>query len=142
MRTKLFLSIVVIAFVYACGNGNSGAETKDVQKDTVKTDYLLSRTADSVIQNGEYIKYYKNGVIQMRGVMKDGQREGVWKSWYENGSPWSETTFVNGKKTGKTITWYDIDKKRYEGYYTEDKETGHWTFWDLSGKVQQEKDYK
>ncbi len=142
MKTNLLFTLILAIALFACTTSPSGSENKSVQHDTIKSDYALSRTADTLIQNGEYIKYYKNGVIEMQGMMKDGNREGAWKSWHENGSPWSETTFLNGKKNGKTTTWYDNEKKRYEGFYTNDKESGHWTFWDETGKVQQEQDYK
>ena len=31
----------------------------------------------------------------MQGMMKDGKREGLWKSFYENGNQWSESFYVN-----------------------------------------------
>lgn len=128
----LFLVLIVITII-SCNNNQK--EVQAVQHDTIKTNKLIPvGTADSVIKNGEYIKYYRNGVIEMRGIMKDGKRDGVWKSWYENGSPWSETTFSEGKKSGKTITWYKNGQKRYEGGYKYDNESGTWIYWDEDGK--------
>jgi antitoxin component YwqK of YwqJK toxin-antitoxin module len=77
----------------------------------------------------------------MRGMMKDGKREGVWKSFYETGSPWSETTFKNGKKNGKTTTWYENEKKRYDGFYIDDIESGKWVYWSEKGELVTEKNY-
>lgn len=96
---------------------------------------------DTIIQNGEYIKHYANGVIKMRGMMKNGKRDGLWKSWYDNGLPWSETTFADGKKTGRTTTWYENNQKRYDGFYTNDVESGKWIFWNEKGEVVQQMDY-
>ena len=73
--------------------------------------------------------------------MKDGKRDGLWKSFYDKGLPWSETTFVDGKKNGKTTTWYSNEQKRYEGFYTNDKESGVWTFWNEKGEVINKKNY-
>ncbi len=125
----LFTTIVLLS----CNQGSVSIENKSIQRDTLTSDFIFSKSSDSVIQNGEYIKYYKNGVMEMWGMMKNGKRHGVWKSWYEDGSPWSETAFADGKKNGKTTTWYDNEKKRYEGFYTNDEESGNWTFWDETG---------
>lgn len=134
----LFLSIGL----FSCKNNNSQTVNNVVQRDTLKTnDVFPAAKTDSVINNGEYIQYYKNGVTKMRGIMKDGKREGLWKSFYENGSPWSETTFKEGKKDGKTTTWYENEKKRYEGFYTKDVESGKWIYWDEKGKLVTEKNY-
>lgn len=108
--------------------------------DTTNSLFSFSVTKDTV-QNGEEVKQYKSGKIQMRGMRKDGARTGLWKSWYEDGTAWSETTFENGKKNGRTTTWYENGKKRYEGFYTNDQESGKWTFWDEKGNLIQTKDF-
>jgi hypothetical protein len=138
-----FVTLFILLFaVFSCSHEPAAVADKNVQRDTLQSDFIFSTKNDSVIDNGEYIKYYKNGVMEMRGMMKNGKRDGVWKSWYESGLPWSETTFKEGVKNGKTITWYENETKRYEGFYTNDKESGKWLFWDESGKQQYSKDYK
>lgn len=114
---------------------------KEKQHDTIQKEFVFTGKKDTLIQDGESIKYYKSGRVEMRGMMKNGKRYGVWKSYYEDGSPWSETTFLDGKKSGKTTAWFNNQKKRYEGFYTNDAESGHWTFWDENGKMQNSKNY-
>ena len=134
MKLRTVFLIPCIIAIAACNNSSKNSNGV-VQHDTIKANKIVSAgTADEIIENGEYIKHYKNGVIEMRGIMKDGKRDGVWKTWYESGLPWSETEFKDGKKTGKTTTWYDNGKKRYEGFYADDKETGKWVYWDETGK--------
>ncbi len=120
---------------------SEAVEKKMVKQDTVQKDFLFIEKKETEIQNGEYIKYFQNGRIEMQGILKEGKRDGLWKSYYEDGSPWSETTFTDGKKNGKTTTWYDNKKKRYDGYYTNDIESGKWTFWDETGKIQRTQNY-
>jgi antitoxin component YwqK of YwqJK toxin-antitoxin module len=129
--------------LFSCKENNSQtAEKESVQRDTLRTNKLFPETKkDSLIQNGEYIQYYKNGVTKIRGMMKDGKRDGLWKSFYENGSPWSETTFKDGLKEGKTTTWYENEKKRYEGYYKMDAESGKWLYWNEKGELVTEVDH-
>lgn len=141
MKTRFLTTLLILTGLLSCMESSETAENKNIQRDTIQTDFIFTETKDSVIQNGEYIKYYKNGVIEMRGMMADGKREGVWKSWYEDGSPWSETTFKEGKKNGKTTTWYGNDNKRYEGFYANDIEAGRWTFWAENGKIQSTQNY-
>jgi antitoxin component YwqK of YwqJK toxin-antitoxin module len=140
MRPQLFLVIIVMS----CLSCNSGSIEKKqpVKKEAkeIQTDFTFGNKKDSVV-TGEQIHYHKNGVIEMRGMMKDNKREGLWKSWYENGLPWSETTFKEGKKNGKTTTWYDNGNKRYEGFFTNDRESGRWTFWKEDGSILDYKNY-
>jgi antitoxin component YwqK of YwqJK toxin-antitoxin module len=134
----LFLSLCI----FSCKNNSGQSADTVIQRDTLKSgnSFPVSKP-DSIISNGEFIQYYKNGVTKMRGIMKNGKREGLWKSFYEIGAPWSETTFKDGKKDGKTATWYENEKKRYEGFYTNDAESGKWIYWDESGKKVTEKTY-
>ncbi|HEX8515372.1 MAG TPA: hypothetical protein VF868_04175 [Bacteroidia bacterium] len=140
---RILTFIMLVCGLFSCKENNSQTnETTGVQRDTVINNKVISSgSTDSIISDGEYIQYYKNGVTKMRGIMKDGQREGVWKSFYENGAPWSETAFTAGKKNGKTITWYENERKRYEGSYNMDKESGIWKFWDEEGKLVNETNY-
>ena len=139
ITTLLFLSFCL----FACKQNNGQpAEISGTQHDTVKVEGAAGVLAkDSIISDGEYIQHYKNGVTKMRGMMKNGKREGLWKSFYENGSPWSETTFKEGKKEGRTTTWYVNEKKRYDGFYSNDSESGKWVFWNEKGEQVQQMDY-
>lgn len=109
--------------------------------DTIKKDFSFVTKTDSIVENGEQIYYHKSGAVEMRGNMKDGKRDGLWKSFYENGLPWSETTFKEGKKEGKTTTWYENGKKRYEGSFKNDVESGRWVFWNEDGTLVDTKNY-
>ena len=138
----LFL-MTIITLSFACNNGHQTGGNELVQHDTIrKNSKVTITTSGSIIKTGEYIKHYDNGVIEMRGMMKDGKREGLWKSWYQNGAPWSETTFTDGMKNGKTTTWYENEQKRYEGFFTNDVESGKWIFWNEKGNVVNKKDYE
>ena len=141
MRIQLFLVIVAISYI-SCNNKRVEKPLPaEKQAKEIQTDFTFEHKTDSVVVNGEQILYHKNGVIEMRGLMKDNKREGLWKSWYENGLPWSETTFKEGKKNGKTTTWYDNGNRRYEGFFTNDKESGRWTFWKEDGTLMDYKNY-
>ncbi|MGZ4035335.1 MAG: toxin-antitoxin system YwqK family antitoxin [Bacteroidia bacterium] len=145
MRSYFILPLFFSVGLISCSSQPGKAPEKIVETDSVKSDSTLKFTIkdnrDSVIKDGEYIERYKNGVIKIKGEMKNGKREGLWKSWYEDGTPWSETTFKAGLKNGPTGTWYENGIKRYEGFYTNDVESGNWMYWDEKGRVHENKDY-
>jgi antitoxin component YwqK of YwqJK toxin-antitoxin module len=143
MRSYSHLFFLIILF--ACNNPASRTDKTDTlttsASDNLTTKFTIINRQDSVVENGESIQRYKNGVIKMRGMMKNGKRDGLWKSWYGDGTPWSETTFSEGIKNGKTTTWYESGKKRYEGFYSNDKESGKWTYFNHAGLTITSKDY-
>ena len=129
-------------FFFSCGNTEN--KISPAKHDTIPVQgnqEAFTTPTEPVMKDGEYIARYENGALKMKGLMKDGKREGTWKSWYSNGSSWSESTYTKGKKTGKTTTWYENGQKRYEGNYTSDAPTGTWTYWDEKGKFASSQDY-
>ena len=147
--TKHLIGVALVSFVFfSCTNSSQQkkedktiVENRVKKTDTTQTIFTITGAKKSTVENGENIEYYKNGKIKIQGMMKDGNREGVWKSWYEDGTPWSETTFIEGKKNGKTTTWYENGKKRYDGFYTNGIESGKWMIWDEKGKLIETKNY-
>ncbi len=131
-------SIIIISFL-ACKNKVTNTPKPQTQ-DSSKTTTVIKKQVK--VENGEYIERYDNGMIRIKGTMKNGKRDGLWQSWYVNGIPWSETTFKDGVKTGQTSTWYPNNQKRYDGFYVDDKEAGKWTYWDEKGKVLSSKTYE
>ncbi len=133
LRIALFVSAF---FIFSCGNSQ---KTEVVS--TNDTTQVPNAQSVRIPDNGDYIKRYKNGVIEIQGQMKDGKREGIWKSFYQNGAAWSETTFSAGVKNGATASFYENGQKRYAGFFTNDKESGKWSFWDEQGNLAREMDY-
>jgi len=84
---------------------------------------------------------YNNGNVRMEGVVKDGQREGLWKVYFDEGTLWSEGTYKNGKRNGEAKNYFPNGKLRYEGFFTDDKKSGHWKFYGEDGKLLEEKDF-
>ena len=78
--------------------------------------------------------YYDDGNLSQEGPLKNGKRDGHWKSYYRDGTLWSEGDFVDGVAQGVTITYYPNGKKRYEGQFKDGVKTGVWKFWNDKGE--------
>lgn len=144
MKTKIILFALFIVGIISCSNQPAEKLPVETQKNIPNIDsttFTIVTKQDTTTQNGESIIRYDNGAVKMQGKMKEGKREGLWKSFYENGKQWSESTFTAGIKNGKTATWYENGNKRYEGFYSNDLESGKWTYWDETGKLVNSKDF-
>ncbi|CAN5382262.1 hypothetical protein BH10BAC1_BH10BAC1_02790 [soil metagenome] len=147
MKTKIIFVALILCALISCSNQTEKEPVVEAKVEAPKNPdstrfTIVSEPQDTTIKNGEKIVKYKSGKVKMKGMMKDGKREGLWKSFYEDETPWSETTFEAGKKNGRTATWFENGKKRYEGFYTNDIESGKWNYWDESGKLVSTKDYE
>ena len=139
MKSIYILSLAMLGFM-ACKNTSKNNEKTNAPKDSLKTQ-ATTVIKEDVVTDGESITFYKSGKVKFQGMMKNGKREGLWKSYYESGVKWSETTFSEGKKNGKTTTWFENSQMRYDGFYTNDVESGQWSYWDEQGKLSQKKDF-
>ena len=79
------------------------------------------------------VHYYEDGVVNMEGGMKDGNREGEWKSYFPSGRIQSVGIFKDGLRTGKATVYYENGNLYMEGDYKEGKHCGKWTFYDEQG---------
>ena len=52
-------------------------------------------------KNGVYRAYYPNGQLKIEGNYKDGKEDGFWTVWYENGKKKAEGNYKNGDQVGK-----------------------------------------
>ena len=141
---KLFFCLfsLTIAITSSCKQKQDDKNTDIKDTAVVVADKLIPAQQDTAVpQNGMYEKKHPNGQISIRGEMRDGKREGVWKSYYESGLPWSEGEYKNGVREGISITWYENGQKRYEGRYANGKQAGKWKYWNENGQLEKEIDY-
>lgn len=130
--------IFFVLLLYSC-NPEPAKQEASNYKDTLK---IENNNYKTIVNNGEEIKHYNNGVIKIKGTYLQGKRVGQWISFYSNGNLWSEVYYSDGIKDGPTATWFENGKKRYEGFYRNDKESGKWTFWNQQGEKVKEKDFQ
>lgn len=85
--------------------------------------------------NGLLIIWFKNGLVQQKGVFNlDGKRKGLWVSWYEGGQKKTSGHYKNNLKEGAWTVWYQNGRRMQKGYYHEDNKEGVWIYWYGNGK--------
>ena len=135
---KKHLPFIFLSGVLVLNSCSTDSSKEIITKDSLSTN--ASQKNPDII-NGEELKYYDNGIIQIKGSYKFGKREGIWASYYKSGKLWSELTYKEGIKNGPTTTWFENGNKRYQGSFISDKENGKWSFWSEEGKLVKEKDF-
>ena len=93
------------------------------------------------MKHGEFMIYYENGNIQIKGQLDNNRNVGTWKYFYESGVLESEGYFVNDQPDGKWF-WYSLSGKlKEEGSYKQGRRVGLWRNYDDNGNVIQEKGF-
>ena len=86
-------------------------------------------------------EYYETGQVKMEGTLKDGKREGEWKSYFPDGRLQSVGSFKNDKRTGTATVWQENGNLLQEGFYKDGEHCGHWKFYDEQGDLIGERDF-
>ena len=98
---------------------------------------MIDKSGDCVKQS----EYYETGQVYMEGTMKNGQREGEWKSYFPDGKVQSIGYYKAGQRTGAaTVYWYN-GNLREEGFYKNSHHCGKWRYYDEQGNFVREDDY-
>jgi len=98
---------------------------------------MINKSGDCVKQ----MEYYDSGQVYMEGGMKNGQREGEWKSYFPDGRTQSIGYYEAGQRTGAaTVYWYN-GNLREEGFYKNSRHCGKWRYYDEQGGFVREDDY-
>lgn len=118
-----FLIIVFLVALTSCGQ----SEVKDTIAEPI--------TIDSPNYTGAYEKYYPNNTLRIKGIMKDGKREGSWKYYFDNGIMWSNGYFKNGVQHGPSTVYYPTGVIKMKGTYENGQSVGEWSFWREDGSL-------
>ena len=85
-------------------------------------------------KEGKYRSWHSNGKPKSSWEIRDGKETGFIQCWYENGLRKKECFLSRGLKFGRFNTWHENGQKESEGYYFNDKRIGQWKFWNEKGE--------
>ena len=102
MFKSIYIQLISGVLIFSsCHPKQVPSEQKVEKKDSVVTINVNSVSQAPMNEEGLNTDYYNNGKERMKGVIKEGKREGHWQAWYENGKLWSEAEYVKGINQGK-----------------------------------------
>jgi hypothetical protein len=81
-------------------------------------------------------KYYSNTTnLKETGNLKNGLKDGIWKTYYENGKLETIGNYIDGEKKGEWKVYFDNEQLAAIGNYASTKfpTPGTWTFYTKDG---------
>ncbi|MEP0861646.1 MAG: toxin-antitoxin system YwqK family antitoxin [Ignavibacterium sp.] len=98
-------------------------------------DKVIEYEVKDGIKNGDFILYYPNGKVEMKGKILNDKNEGEWKYYLPDGTLQTVGIFVNDVPES-TWTWYYQDGKIFEqGNFKNGIRIGEWKTFDQYGKL-------
>lgn len=88
---------------------------------------------DSDYANSSIYGRSYNGVVQTRGKIINGKKEGIWYEWYSRGKPFFSGEFINGLPEGVHNWWHPDGKIRAQGPFLHGKRHGIYRSWYENG---------
>lgn len=149
--------------MFACISVSFAQEGQRVQvwyedsSKTLKEVFHVKKTDPSVLE-GEYIKYFQNGEVKIKGyyienepkgkwdyyyengnLKMSGEREnadeGIWEYFHENGTIKMKGRISGNKKEGRWSYYYDDGKLKSLGNYKEGEKSGDWKYYYEDGNM-------
>ncbi len=84
----------------------------------------------------KYRTYYPNGIMEMEGDFKGGEREGKWVIYYPLGNVAQELFYSNGMQTGKQLKYHENGTVKEEYSCDSNKIIGPYKLYFSSGKIE------
>ena len=139
MKNHLIISLLILSVGFSQQEYN--------HNDLIKMDNGLYtvKFSDEPI-TGKVYGYFgeeNNPKIVYIGDIRNGKREGRWKSYYHStGKKIFDYNYKNGKLNGLNTDWYENGQKNFRGTYKDDKEDGLITSWYENGQKEEEGTWK
>jgi len=154
------LSVVISIWLY--GQKVNLSLYYDKEKTIPKETYEV---IDSAL-NGQYVQYYRDGQIKvkgyyqnnvpagiweyfygnghtkMRGELRKNKNFGMWEYYYENGSKSMEGSIFGGKRQGNWNFYYSEGLRKSHGEFVDSEKVGKWLTYYPSGELKAEAEYE
>ncbi|MCX8107089.1 MAG: hypothetical protein N3D80_14580 [Ignavibacterium album] len=98
-------------------------------------DKVIEYEVKDGIKNGDFILYFPNGKIEMKGKIINDKNEGEWKYYLPDGTLQTSGFYLNDLPES-TWTWFYQDGKIFEqGNFKNGVRIGEWKTFDQYGKL-------
>lgn len=92
-------------------------------------------------ESQRWMQFYSSMVLRSDGVVRNGQREGLWVFYYPNGNKQTEYAFVEGKEEGPYRVYRDNGVPYYVGQCHQGRRVGVWEVYNSDGTLATTEDY-
>jgi len=99
-----------------------------------------ARRALSGGDNGQHD--FDVGLSVARGMVRDGQRVGLWETFYENGNRHAKGNYEEDRREGRWQFWSESGGLYLSGDYRDGLREGAWSGWHPSGSRRSEQTYR
>lgn len=87
------------------------------------------------IRHGEYIRWYRNGVMAHKGSFQFGEPTGEAEWWHTNGQRQVVGKYADGQPGGQWVWWHDNGMRKISGEYYAGTQVGLWRSWTVLGQL-------
>lgn len=84
--------------------------------------------------NGPQVQQLPDGTT-LRGVLRGGDRQGIWRSFTPQGRLLSQTEYRDGRPHGPVVVFHTNGSVRYLGQHHHGTAVGEWRFHDDAGTL-------
>ncbi len=124
LRPVAFVALFT-SLMHAPGCGSPAPSTPEVMTTgTIPRDTL----------NGPQVQQLPDGTT-LRGVLRDGDRHGIWRSFTPQGRLLSQTEYRDGRPHGPVVVFHPNGSVRYLGQNHHGTAVGEWRFHDDAGAL-------
>ena len=86
-------------------------------------------------REGSWKSYYGSGMLSNKGEYKNNELEGSWESHWDNGQLSSKGNSKSGNKEGSWESYYDSGQLISKGDFKNGNEEGYWVHYNEDGSV-------
>lgn len=90
---------------------------------------------DSVVNDGNFVEYYRNGNKYAEGQYDMGVLAGEWSYWHDNGQLCKKVTFKEGRPHGEWKVYREDGSLEASKSYQNGKRHGEWTLYYDDGET-------
>ncbi|MCA9234186.1 MAG: toxin-antitoxin system YwqK family antitoxin [Planctomycetales bacterium] len=96
---------------------------------------VLRMSDDTLVNDGKFVEYYRDGQKFAEGTFKEGVHNGQWTFWHPNGQVCKVVNFVDGQADGEWDVLGPEGELRAHKSYKDGKRDGTWIIYHADGKT-------
>lgn len=109
---------------------------QNYKDDNVRVEYEVVQLSDDTLMNeGKYVEYYRDGQKFQEGTFEDGAYAGQWTFWHPNGQVCKTITFNDGEPDGQWEVFRPDGTRLSRQSYSKGLRHGTWVTYQKDGET-------